>query len=45
MTTNFEKATSYINALYEKRGLSKESDIRATQLQEFSFIKSKLLVE
>ena len=27
MTMNLEKATSYINALYEKRGFSKEEYI------------------
>jgi len=35
MKLNLEKATSYINAIYEKRGSSKEKYIQATELQEF----------
>ncbi|HYA61149.1 MAG TPA: O-methyltransferase [Candidatus Acidoferrum sp.] len=35
---NLEKATSYINALYEKRGFSKETYIQATELQEFGIV-------
>jgi len=35
---NLEKATSYINALYEKRGFSKEEYIQATELQEFGIV-------
>ena len=35
---NLEKATSYINALYEKRGFSKEEYIEATELQEFGIV-------
>jgi len=35
---NLEKATSYINALYEKRGFSKEGYIRATELREFGIV-------
>ena len=38
MTMNLEKATSYINALYEKRGFSKEAYIQATELQEFGIV-------
>lgn len=38
MMMNCEKATSYINALYEKRGFGKEGYIRATQLQEFGTV-------
>ena len=35
---NLEKATSYINTLYEKRGFSKEEYIEATELQEFGTV-------
>jgi len=35
---NLEKATYYINALYEKRGFSKEGYIQATELQEFGIV-------
>jgi predicted O-methyltransferase YrrM len=35
---NLEKATSYINTLYEKRGFSKEEYIEATELQEFGIV-------
>jgi predicted O-methyltransferase YrrM len=38
MTMNLEKATSYINALYEKRGFSKKEYIEATELQEFGIV-------
>jgi predicted O-methyltransferase YrrM len=38
MAMNLQKATSYINALYEKRGFSKERYIRATELQEFGTV-------
>jgi predicted O-methyltransferase YrrM len=37
-TMNLEKATSYINALYETRGFSREGYIEATELQEFGTI-------
>jgi len=35
---DLEKATSYIDALYEKRGLSKKGYIEATELQEFGTV-------
>jgi len=38
MTMNLEKATYYINTLYEKRGFSKEGYIEATELQEFGTV-------
>jgi predicted O-methyltransferase YrrM len=38
MTMNLEKATSYINALYEKRGFSKKGYIEAMELQEFGTV-------
>jgi predicted O-methyltransferase YrrM len=38
MTMNLGEATSYINALYEKRGFSREGYIRATELQEFGTV-------
>jgi len=38
MAMNLKKATSYINALYEKRGFSKEEYIQATESQEFGIV-------
>jgi len=35
---DLEKVTSYIDALYEKRGLSKKGYIEATELQEFGTV-------
>jgi len=35
---DLEKATSYIDALFEKRGLSKKGYIEATELQEFGTV-------
>ena len=35
---NLEKATSYINALYEKKGFSKKRYIEATELQKFGIV-------
>jgi caffeoyl-CoA O-methyltransferase len=35
---DLEKATSYIDALYEKRGFSKKGYIEATELQEFGTV-------
>ena len=35
---DLEKATSYIDALYEKKGLSKKGYLEATELQEFGTV-------